>query len=163
MILCSACIFAQKVTKGSFSVLANEKTVNVKIDYTESKIDKVPFEVFLELENKWDEAYHGIMSKFIIEANKNSDGIQYFMKKNENYQLVFKAISVSKYGSTTGNLLLLDKNENVIGVAEGFEAQGGRYGSQTNLMSDASEELGKIIARYINKQIKKAKKDKVNQ
>ena len=103
------------------------------------------------------------MSKFILEANKNSDGIQYFMKKNENYQLVFKAISVSKYGSTTGNLVLLDKNENVIGVAEGFEAQGGRYGSQTNLMSDASEELGKIIARYINKQIKKAKKDKVSQ
>ena len=59
---------AQKITKGSFIVLANEKTVNVTIDYNDSKIDGVPFEAFLESENKWEEGYNEIMLKFIKAA-----------------------------------------------------------------------------------------------
>ena len=146
-------IHAQKVTKGSFSVLANEKTVNITIDYKDSKIDKVPFEAFLESEEKWEEGYKEIMSKFIKSVNQNSN-IIYTSKQATNYQLVFKAINVDEDGETSGNLLLLDKDGNVIAIAEKFNANGGRFGSQTNLMGDASERLGKKVAQFIKKQLK---------
>ncbi len=147
-------IHAQKVTKGSFGVLANEKTVNITIDYKDSKIDRMPFEAFLESEEKWEEGYKEIMLKFIKSLNQNSGGIIYSSKQTTDYQLVFKAINVDRDGETSGNLLLLDKDGNVIGFAEKFNANGGHFGSQTNLMGDASERLGKKIAQFIKKQLK---------
>lgn len=163
MILCSVCIHAQKVTKGSFSVLANEKTISVSIDYSDSKIDGVPFDIFLEGEENWNDSYRDIIIKYMKAANQNSDGIIYSTKQSGNYQLVFKATSVDRDGETTGYLQLLDKNDNEIGTAEGFNANGGSFGSQANLMGDASKKLGKKIANFINKQIKISKKNKVNQ
>jgi hypothetical protein len=147
-------IHAQKITKGSFCDLANVKMVNISIDYKESKIDRMPFEAFLETEEKWEEAYKDIMLKLIKSANQNSGGIVYTSKQTTDYQLIFKAIIVDRDGETSGNLLLLDKDGNVIGEAEKFNANGGHFGSQTNLMGDASERLGKKIAQFIKKQIK---------
>ena len=86
---------AQKVVKGSFSALANESAVSVKIDYTDSRIDKVPFEIFLEGEENWDEGYREILFKFVKAANQNSSGLKYLTKQTENYQLVFKAMCLS--------------------------------------------------------------------
>ena len=154
MILCVASVKAQKVSNGSFKVLANETAVSLSIDYTDSRIDKVPFDVFLEGENQWDEAYKDISLKLVKEANRHSDGLKYLNKKTENYQLVFKAITVDDDGETNGNLLLLDKDGIVIGETEKFNANGGHFGSQTNLMGDAAERLGKKIAQFIKKQMK---------
>ena len=47
----------------------------------------------------------------------------------------------------------LDKDGNVIGAAGKFNVNGGRFGSQTNLMGDAAERLGKKIAQFIKMQI----------
>ena len=79
--------------------------------------------------------------------------MKYLTKKTENYQLVFKVITVDDDGETNGNLLLLDKDGIVIGEAEKFNANGGHFGSQTNLMGDAAERLGKKIAQFIKMQI----------
>lgn len=146
---------AQKITKGSFGVLANKKTVNITIDYSDSKIAGVPFEAFLETETKWEEGYNEIMLKFVKAANQNSSGIIYSSKKTTDYQLVFKAIDVDGDGETSGCLLLLDKDNNVIAVAEKINANGGKFGSQLNLMSDASERLGRKVAQFIKKQLKR--------
>ena len=114
----------------------------------------MPFEVFLETEEKWEEGYKEIMLKFIKSLNQNSGGIFYTSKQTTDYQLVFKAIIVDRDGETAGNLLLLDKDRNVIGLAEKFSANGGHFGSMTNLMGDASERLGKTVAQFIKKQLK---------
>ena len=153
-ILSVASSYAQKVTKGSFSALANEKTVSISIDYSESTIDKVPFEAFLEVEDKWEEGYDEIMLKLIKSVNRNSGGIIYTKKGETNYRLVFKATSVDRDGETNGYLQLLDKDDKIVGVAEKFNANGGSFGSQTNLMGDAAERLGKKISQFVRKQIK---------
>ena len=154
MFLGVASVNAQKVTMGSFSVLANETAISLSIDYTESKIDKVPFDIFLEGEKNWEEEYREITLKLVKEANRSGGGMKYLTKKSENFHLVFKAITVDDDGETRGNLLLLDKDGNVIGVAEKFDANGGRFGSQTNLMGDAAERLDKKVGQFIKKQIK---------
>jgi hypothetical protein len=145
---------AQKVVKGSFSALANESAVSVKIDYTDSRIDKVPFEIFLEGEENWDEGYREILFKFVKAANQNSSGLKYLTKQTENYQLVFKAVTVDDDGNTTGSLCLMDKDNQVVAEAGKFKANGGRFGSQMNLMGDAAERLGKKVAKFIEKAIK---------
>ena len=149
-----ASLYAQKITNGSFHILANESSVYLSIDYVDSKIAKIPFDIFIEGEDNWDEGYRDITKKLIMSANKKSHGIKYISKKTENYQLVLKVIKVDNDGETRGNLLLLDKDDNVIAVAESFYAEGGRFGSQMNLMSDAAERLGGKIAVFIKKQIK---------
>ena len=63
---------AQNVTKGSFESLSNEKSVRITIDYSESTIDKMLFEAFLEVEENWEEGYHDIMQKFIKSFKKAS-------------------------------------------------------------------------------------------
>lgn len=150
MILNAVVLHAQKITEGSFSVLTNESAVLVKIDYTNSTIAKVPFDIFQEEEN-WDEGYKDILKKFVLAANRKSKGLKYSPNKSANYLLVFKAIKVDNDGETRGTLLLLDKDNNTIGVAERFHARGGKFGSQMNLMGDASERLGKKVALFINR------------
>ena len=94
-----------------------------------------------------------ISLKLVKEANRHGGGMKYLTKKTENYQLVFKVITVDDDVETKGNLLLLDKDGNVIGAAGKFNVNGGRFGSQTNLMGDAAERLGKKIAQFIKMQI----------
>lgn len=141
---------AQKVKQGSFHVLSNEKSVSVKIDYTESTIAKVPFDIFLEGEEDWDESYQEILLKFVKSANQKSKGLKYLTKPTSNYFLIFKPLKIDNDGETRGILLLVDRDDNVIGVAELFHARGGKFGSQINLMGDASIRLGKKVATFIN-------------
>ena len=155
MVIGVTSIHAQKVTRGSFCALANENIVSVTIDYKNAKIDKVPFEVFVEGEEEWEKDYKSILLNFVKAANRSGGGIKYVTKPTCSYQLVFRAIVVDDDGETTGDLLLLDKNSNVIGVAEKFHAEGGRFGSQTNLMGDAAERLGKKVGSFIKKAAKK--------
>lgn len=56
------------------------------------------------------------------------------------------------------NLLPLQWFCNIIAVAEKFHAEGGRFGSQTNLMGDAAETMGKKVGNFIEKQIKNSTK-----
>ena len=141
---------AQKITHGSFASLTKEKRVSVKFDYTESKIDYVPFDVFLESEENWDSGYRDIVLKFVKAANQSGGGITYSSKEEaDNYKLVFKAKKVDRDGETSGSLVLLDKDGNIVGIADGFNANGGKFGSQMNLMGDAAERLGKKVARFI--------------
>ena len=147
--------YAQKVVEGTFSPLVDEKIINIKIDYSESEIDEMPFEAFLEVENRWEEGYNDIMIKFLKSLNKYSDGIVYSAKKETNYRLVFKAMYVNRDGETKGHLLLYDKDNKIIGATQDFYVKGGRFGSQTNLMGDAAERLGKKISQFIKKQTKK--------
>lgn len=143
-------LFAQKITLGSFASLAKEKRVSVKFDYSESKIDYVPFDVFLESEENWDSGYRDILLKFVKAANQNGGGMTYSSKEEvDSYKLVFKAKKVDRDGETTGSLVLLDKEGNIVGIADGFNANGGKFGSQMNLMGDAAERLGKKVARFI--------------
>ncbi len=79
---------------------------------------------------------------------------KYLTKPTANYKLVFKAKSVDGDGETTGQLLLVDMNDKVVGIADPFHARGGRFGSQMNLMGDAAERLGKKVAKFINKVMK---------
>ena len=158
LILCGLSIHAQKIKNGSFHALANESKVNLTLDYTESTIDNMPFETFLEVEEHWEKGYREIVLKLIKSANQYSNKLIYTTKKETNYQLVYKAISVSRTGYTNGYLILLDKDKNVVGETDNYYINGGRYGSQLNLMGDASENIGKNIAKFINKQIKKAVK-----
>lgn len=155
MLLGTFTLSAQKVTKGSFGVLANEDVVNVSIDYKNSRIAKVPFDVFLEIEENWEEGYDEIIKKFVIGANQKSKSIKYLFNKATNYQLVFKAVKVDDDGETRGSLVLLNADESIVAEAEGFHAEGGRFGSQMNLMGDAAERLGKKVAIFIKNQLAK--------
>lgn len=151
----SLTVSAQKITRGSFVSLAKEKRVSVKFDYSESKIDYVPFDVFLESEENWDSGYRDIVLKFVKAANQYGGGMTYSSKEEaDNYTLVFKAKKVDRDGETSGSLILLDKDGNIEGIADGFNANGGKFGSQMNLMGDAAERLGKKVARFISFNLK---------
>lgn len=147
---CFLLLHAQKITRGSFASLAKERRVSVIIDYSESKIDYVPFDVFLESEENWDSGYREILMKFVKAANQSGGGMTYSSKEEaDSYKLVFKAKKVDRDGETSGSLVLLDKEGNIVGIADGFNANGGKFGSQMNLMGDAAERLGKKVARFI--------------
>ncbi len=77
MILCVVVLHAEKVTKGSSSFLARENTICVKIDYSDSQIDRVPFDVFLEGEENWEEGYREILRKYVKAINQHGGGIKY--------------------------------------------------------------------------------------
>lgn len=157
MFVCVCSSYAQKVTYGSFDVLANEREVCVKLDYTGAMIDDLPFDVFLETEDNWDKGNREILLKFIKEANKEESGILFLTKKETKYILVFKAISVSGRGTTIGYLNLLDNEDNIIAKTDNFKARGGRFGTHINLMGDAAERLGEMVGSFIKEQINKRK------
>jgi hypothetical protein len=157
MFLAPVLTYAQEMTMGSFDALANERYVSVEFDYSRSKIGKVPFDIFLDEEENWDKGYVDIVKRFVREANQNTQDLFYKASETENYKLTFVVLVVDDDGSTNGSLFLKDKDGNTIGVAGPFKAYGGRFGSKMNLMGDASERLGKKVARFIVKALKSKK------
>lgn len=154
MLMLTSSLFSQKLVKGSFSVLSNESVVKIELDYSDALINGVLFEDFVALEENWETGYKEILMKFVQEAN-GSGNLKYSTKAETNYKLVIKVKNCDRDGETDGSLLLLNKDNEIVAVAEKLNANGGSFGSQMNLMGDAAERLGKKVSNFIKKQTKK--------
>lgn len=147
--------YAQKVVDGSFDILKSQYKVGFNMDFTEGVIKGMVYTDYIEYEPNWEKGYKEIVSKFIEKINDELDdrNIVIGTFSNVDYTLVYKVATASRKGDLVGQLILLDKENNVKARAVSLKGKGGHVGTHLNLMGDGARSAGKTAGRFIKKQL----------
>lgn len=141
---------AQKVTKGSLSVLKNEKQLNMVCDFTNCTIDKKPAYYKIQKEENWEKGVSEITTRFGEGLSKKMRTLIVGQFPEAKYTLVYNIANIDDDQDCKGTMVLKDTQTGEI-IAEIEKAYGkaGMYGSFFNLLGDAFENLGKKIGQLI--------------
>ena len=139
---------AQKITKGSLSVLKNEKQLNFVCNFNNCIIDKKPavYKIQEEGEN-WEKGVSEITLRFGEGLSKKVHTLIVGPFPEAKYTLVYNIDNIDDDEDCKGNMVLKDTQTGEI-IAEIEKANGsaGMFGSFFNLLGDAFENLGKSIS-----------------
>lgn len=144
---------AQKVTKGSLSVLKNEKQLNMVCDFTNCIIDKKPAYYQIQKEgDNWEKGVSEIIFRFGEGVSKKVRTLIVGQFPDAKYTLYYALESIDDDQDCFGTIFLKDTQTGEI-IAEIKKAYGsaGMFGSFFNLLGDAFEDLGKKIGMIIKK------------
>lgn len=135
--------------------------MNIKIDYSETKIENLSIDDWLEYRQTEQPDYNAVseletelkptLQSEIVEAlNKKlqKKGVMLTTKGTAKYTLVIAPVSVSKKGKNRNNCSILDENGKVL-VKFVVSARGGTFGSMDNLWGDGYKNSGKTIASFV--------------
>lgn len=154
---------AQKILDGSIPSLKGEGKINLKIDFSETKIDNKSIADWLEYRQATQPKYDAqkelenelkpVVQEKILKVLNNKlskKGAFVTINTNAKYTLSVKTISVSKKGDNTNECYILDEDGNAL-VKFQISGSGGHWGSMSNLWGDGYEDAAKKIASFILK------------
>ncbi len=146
---------AQRVVEGSFDLLRGQYKIGFDMDFTEGVIKGMNYKDYAEYEPNWEKGYREIVSKFIESMNDRLDDCNVVIGpfSNVDYTLIYKVAVAGRKGDLAGELILVDKNNEVKARAVSLKGKGGHVGSHLNLMGDGAASAGKAVGRFIKKQL----------
>ena len=130
---------AQKILDGAIPSLKGEGKINLKIDFSETKIDNKSIADWLEYRQATQPKYDA--QKELEEELKPV--VQEKILKILNNKL-------SKKGDNTNECYILDEDGNAL-VKFQIPGSGGHWGSMSNLWGDGYEDAAKSLASFILK------------
>lgn len=142
--------------EGDFTVINQERlSVQVNLDYTEAMMDDMPFEkAILDMKytrEQWDQiVVPELAAKFCASANRECKSVLLSNATNSLYTITVRAITVDDDGETEAVVTLRENATNAVLGEVTLNADGGRYGSWTNLMGDAMERMGETLGKIID-------------
>lgn len=146
---------AQQVVEGSFGILKSQYKVGFRMDFTEGIIKGMDYDDYTEYEPNWEKGYKEICSKFVEEINDvlYSRNLLIGTFSKVDYTLIYKVATAGRKGDLVGELILVDKNNEVKARAVSLKGEGGHVGTHINLMGDGAKSAGKAAGRFIKKQL----------
>lgn len=154
---------AQKVMEGTAPSLKGETKINVKIDFSETKIENKSIAEWLEYRQAEQPDYSAkdelekelkpaLTEKIIKALNKKLEkkGAYVTLNGSAKYTLMVYPVSISKKGKNTNTCSLLDENGTAL-VKFSVSGSGGTFGSMANLWGDGYGDSGKKIASFVEK------------
>lgn len=154
---------AQKIMEGSAPSLKGETKINLKIDFSETKIENKSFAEWLEYrqaeqprynaEDELEKELKPTLTDNIIKAlNKKLEkkGAYVTLNGSAKYTLMVYPLSISKKGKNTNTCCLLNEAGTVL-VKFSVSGSGGTFGSMSNLWGDGYRDSGKKIATFVGK------------
>lgn len=154
---------AQKIIESKIPSLKGESKINIKIDFSETKIDNKSIADWLEYRQATQPKYDAkkeledelepvVQKKIVKNLNDKLSRKGAFVTINSNakYTLSVKPISVSKKGDNTNEYCILDETGNVL-VKFQISGSGGHWGSMSNLWGDGYEDAAKRLASFMVK------------
>jgi hypothetical protein len=160
-------INAQRLTKGSLSVLTEEKRMHVVLDFTDVQINNRSEQFLKELygqewAEQWDSAKEiSFLPKFLAHLNKNANAEREVMLFGDypdaKYQLSFRVLSFSRNWDVSGEVIITEKADSVpIAIISKVDGPSRRYGGvhagtkinqAGSAFAFAGQYLGKFLAR----------------
>lgn len=154
---------AQKIMEGTAPSLKGETKINLKIDFSETKIENRPIAEWLEYRQAQQPDYNAedelekelkptLKEKIVKAMNKKLDkqGAYVTLNGSANYTLIVYPVSISKKGKNMNTCCILDKKGTVL-VKFSVSGSGGTFGSMSNLWGDGYSDSGKSIASFVEK------------
>lgn len=153
---------AQSLKKGDFSKLEKGCSFTVKIDYSDALLQKDTEEGFANTEDQWEASGKNEVLEYFL-AGLDEDGEDYtFIKANKSdYTLTFhvKELYVTRKIKTKcltkGSVSISGNGVDIL--IDGFEDETTNFGTTIYLFKCGMKDMGEIVARYIDRSIKKKK------
>lgn len=150
MALCFIPSFAQKVTKGSLSILKNESQMNMVCDFTKCTIDDMPAYYFIKQEENWEKGVAEIITRFGEGLGRKIPTLIVGQFPEARYTLVYNVTVIDDDEDCKGTMVLKEtQTGNIVAEIEKANGSAGSFGSFFNLLGDAFEDLGKKIGKLI--------------
>ncbi len=151
-----------KLVYGSAS-LNGETKINLRFDYSNTKIDNRQIAEWLEYRQAEQPGYdavnelekgikptlQGMVAK-AINSKLKKKGAFVTTNGSANYTVLVCPITISKKGSNTNTCYILNKDGDVL-MEFTVKGRGGRWGSMSNLVGDGYADSGKDIASLVAK------------
>ena len=157
---------AQKILDGSIPSLKGEGKINLKIDFSETKIDNKSIADWLEYRQATQPKYDAkkelenelkpVVQEKVIKSLNNKlskKGAFVTLNGNAKYTLLVKPVSVSMKGDNNNDCYILDEFGNIL-VKFHVSGSGGHWGTMSNLWGDGYEDSAKSIASFVMKYFK---------
>ena len=157
LILTCVTVKAQKVVTGSLFPLNTVDKVNFEMEFI--SIHGMSEESFGDYEKDWYNDKPGIVGIFSSYANRKLKGhitLGSYPKSDFTVKAVINEISIK--GDYDCDIVVLDKNKNVIAKISGITAKGGTWGTKLNLIKDGAETTGKRFGSVLKSEIIKSKR-----
>lgn len=144
---------AQIITKGSLSVLANQKNVNMICDFDSCTVDKHSIEYAKTIHDNWDKGVTEVVMRFSEGYNqKAKDHCKFGTFPDATYTLIYHLIDIDDDQDTKGTIDIIDtKTREVVVHIDKANGSAGTFGSFFNLLGDAFENLGKKLGKLNRK------------
>lgn len=156
--------FSQKLTFGSFDDVFAQDTLNVRVDFSEAKIDGIKESSLLniggERADDWKRDKDDICSKFILALHyKIDEEMEVGRYDTAKYTLVFIPRTFDDDGEVRGYASIINQDGDIIATIDKINGDGGRFGSFTNLCEDAMERAGESVGRYLQREYRKLRRE----
>lgn len=158
MVLINAWIFlpkksdAQVIKSGSLDFLQTNNAFSVSIDFSQSKIKKMSYNVYCELDEDWKKDEKDIQKRFKLAMAEGFAKYNIDILNEAPVSLLLFPTTIDNDGETRAYLEIRDSDNAVLAVIEGIHGEGGRFGSLANLVGDGMERIAHSFVKYLIKQ-----------
>ena len=141
--------FAQIITKGSLSVLQDQKQVNMICDFDNCTVDKHSIEYAKDQHDNWDLGVMEITKRFSDGYNDKSKHYSKFGNfPDAKYTLIYHLIDIDDDQDTKGTIDIIEtQTKELVVHIEKANGSAGMFGSFFNLLGDAFENLGQKLGK----------------
>lgn len=170
-------VHAQKLVSGNFAAIYSEKQIQVKFDYNDALIKKLPLEDFLEAEQsefsnkefadfneEWEDMKKHHLTSFIASWNKKAKDKNLPRLTGDDSPILLTVVfgRLDRDGEGNGTYVFSDSRSGKELARISFKCDGGGiFGSMKNLIGEAStdnaEKFQKFVAGKRAGQLKAAK------
>lgn len=154
---------AQKILEGAYPSLKGESKLNLKIDFTETRIDGKMIADWLECRQAEQPDYNAkdelekefkptVQEEIVKAANEKLryEGAFLTISGTAKYTLLVCPVIIERNGTNRNVCSILDENGKVL-VKFLATGSGGSFGSMSNLIGDGYERSGKKIGSAVSK------------
>ncbi|MBP5393511.1 MAG: hypothetical protein J6Y59_06825 [Bacteroidaceae bacterium] len=144
---------AQEITKGSLSVFADQKNVNMICDFENCTVDKHSIEYAKDKYDNWDLGVVEITKRFSVGYNdKSKDYCKFGAFPEAKYTLIYHLFDIDDDQDTKGTIDIIEtQSKELVVHIEKANGSAGTFGSFFNLLGDAFENLGKKLGKLSRK------------
>ena len=146
---------AEHKISGSFDILKKESRINFVLDFSKAHIFGMSEADFAKHEEDWYKDQPQINGYFLEELNDKLEKITRFGKYPEaNYTLKINVIEVSHQGSFDCNVILSDKEGNILGEITDLIGEEASWGTKLYHIKCGAGEYGEKPGKILKKLLK---------
>lgn len=145
--------------------LEKGSTLAFVFDYTDTKFKMIfTFEEYLAIDPDFAEDLHEAEMRYVKQFSLKAADNKMFRErelrvqiiyKDPDYRIIIHPYAFNEQGSFVGEMKILDREDNVIAVFQNISAEGGAFGSYTNLIGDGYENNAKKMVPRFARAMKK--------
>lgn len=138
---------------GALDPLKDVTLMSVEISFDEGSYKYIPEKEFAKENSDWEQIKKETTARFMEGLNKKlqlTKRAAVLESDDQDYTIEVSVLSVDEKGNTISNVKFIGEDGKAFAKIDGLYANGGHFGTFSNLMGDGLEETGEKIGRTVS-------------